>query len=57
MKFWDYDDRDGSLEDAIHTLVERGKTIRCVTILKYAQTFDSVEQPILFPRRALILYS
>lgn len=57
MKYWDYEDYEGSLEDAIHKLIERGMTIRCVAILKYATRNNAAKQLEMFPIRALILYN
>ena len=57
MKYWDYEDYDGSLEDAIQRLVERGKIIKCVTVLKYATIKNKTNQDYLFPIRALVIYS
>ena len=57
MKYWDYEDFDGSLEDAIQTLINRGKVISCVTILKYATHINSAKQMELFPIKALIIYN
>jgi hypothetical protein len=57
MKYWDYEDYDGSLEDAIQKLNDIGKTIKCVTILKYATQNNEAKQLEMFPIRALILYN
>ena len=58
MKYWDYEDYDGSLEDAIYVLVnEKGKKINSITILKYAEGKNEAGQKVMFPVRALILYS
>ncbi len=57
MKYWDYDDYDGSLEDTIQKLIERGKTIRNLTILKYAEQMDTNrKQKYLFQIKAVIFY-
>ena len=57
MKYWNYEDYDGSLEEAIQKLVDRGKTITCVTVLNYAETHHCSGQNQYFPIRALILYN
>ena len=57
MKYWDYIDFDGSLEDAIQTLINRGKVISCVTVLNYAAHNNAAKQMELFPIRALIIYN
>jgi len=57
MKYWDYEDYNGSLEDAIQRLIERGKIINCVTVLKYAEQRDrDRKQNYMFPIRAVIFY-
>lgn len=57
MKYWNCEDYDGSLEDAIQKLIERGKHITCVTVLKYAEEHNKAKQSVYFPVRALILYN
>ena len=57
-KIWNYEDYEGSLEDTIDKLLERNKTIVCVTILKYANEHNyKNNQDTYFPIRALILYN
>jgi hypothetical protein len=56
MKYWDYEDYNGSLEDAIQRLMEKGRVIQSITILKYASN-NINKQQVLFPVRALILYN
>jgi hypothetical protein len=57
MKYWDYEDYDESLEEAIQKLHDRGKIIKCITILKYATHNNKAKQLEMFPIRALILYN
>jgi len=58
MKYWDYNDHDGSLEDNIQLLLNRNAKITSITILKYASSYSSnTKQYTLFPIRALILYT
>ena len=57
MKYWNYENYDGSLEDAITQIVNKGKTITCVTILNYAKRVSAAKQDILFPTKALIIYN
>jgi hypothetical protein len=56
MKYWDYEDFDGSLEEVINNLIGRGKSIVNVTILKYASHYNEAKQMVMFPIRALIIY-
>lgn len=57
MKYWDYDDFDGGLEDTIQYLINKGKIIQSVTVLKYATSKNQANQMELFPIRALIIYN
>lgn len=57
MKYWNYDDFDGSLDDTINNLIGRGKSIVNVTILTYASRYNEAKQLEMFPVRALIIYN
>jgi hypothetical protein len=58
MKYWDYLNYNGSLEDTIRQLTDENYTITSVTILKYAKGFNTEsKQSIYFPIRALIIYN
>ena len=57
MKYWDYENYDGSLEETINSLNARCVTINSITILKYAEGKNEAGQKVMFPVRALILYS
>lgn len=57
MKYWDYHNYEGSLEDTLKHLLDSGKTITNVTILQYSSTrIEELKELTVFATRALILY-